>query len=163
MKQLLISIPYRTETLCLGYWHHSCSFYMFLHPWSLLLFILTTQFFFFSIQLTGNHHFLCTRGIFPGKSFPTFCVSNQNFDYLNVNDSLLQQQMFISKKMLQIICLLLLWTLTLVLAVAVSVLMSQLTVGARPVTRCLLAGQEDHTQKEERMHKRYKVNKTVLS
>lgn len=63
------------------------------------------------------------------------------------------QQMFILEKMfLKIVWLLLLWTLTLVLAVAVSVLMSHLTIGARPVTRCLLAGRK--TMHRKRMDAR---------
>lgn len=49
---------------------------------------------------------------------------------------------FFYKEKLQIVCSLLLWTLTLVFGVTVSILMNQLAVGARPVTRCLLAGQE---------------------
>lgn len=41
----------------------------------------------------------------------------------------------------------LLWTLTLVLAVAVSILMGHLTVGARPVTWWLLAAGRPHTRR----------------
>lgn len=58
---------------------------------------------------------------------------------------------------------LLLWTLTLVLAVAVSVLMRRLTIRARPVTWCLLARQEDVQKGRKRMLRKVHVNKTVRS
>lgn len=121
---------------------------MFLPLWSLLLFILTSQPFFFLIKLTRNHHFLCTRGIFQQKSFQTFCLQPKlwwsGYKWLTSVTFPRKCHGF------TVYCR---CGLTLVLAVAVSVLMSQLTIGARPVTWCLLAGQEDHTQKEKWMHR----------
>lgn len=66
-----------------------------------------------------------------------------------------KQQMFIVHQNVAADYLSPLRTLTLVLAVGVSVLVSQLPVGARPVTRCLLAGQEKETMHrgKEQMHK----------
>lgn len=111
----------------------------------------------FWFQLTKNHNFLCNREGFshesPSRHFFVYSKTwKKPLINFNVNDWFLLATDF-----------LLLWTLTLVLAVAVSVLMRRLTIRARPVTWCLLARQEDVQKGRKRMLRKVHVNKTVRS
>ena len=99
------------------------------------------------------------------RDFPQRVCVIETLWILDVNERLMlaADVSYPRKKGLQIIWLLLLASLTLVLAVAVSVLVDRLPVGARPVTGCLLATGRPHRKRRADAREGTKWSKLYVS